>query len=86
MPFAVRSAMAAGLPIVAAPAGAVPEVAPDGLAARLIPPGDDDALSAALIGLLKDEGGRKRMRAAGRARARRYEWGEVAHSFVQSVS
>ncbi|MFP6869402.1 MAG: glycosyltransferase family 4 protein [Nitrospinota bacterium] len=79
-------AMAAGLPIVAAAAGAVPEVAPDGEAARLIPPGDDDALSAALIGLLKDEEGRKRMGAAGRARVRRYDWVEVAHSFVQSVS
>lgn len=79
-------AMAAGLPIVAAAAGAVPEVAPDGGAARLIPPGDDDALSAALIGLLKDEEGRKRMGAAGKARARRYDWGEVARSFVQSVS
>ena len=41
---------------------------------------------AALIGLLKDEEGRKRMGAAGRARARRYDWGKVARSFVQSVS
>ena len=48
-------AMAAGLPIVAAHAAAVPEVVPDGEAGILVPPGDVDALAEALIRLLKDE-------------------------------
>ena len=79
-------AMAAGLPIVAAAAGAVPEVVPNGKVARLIPPGDEDALSGALIELLQDEDALKRMGVAGKARVRRYDWKEVAQSFVQSVS
>jgi glycosyltransferase involved in cell wall biosynthesis len=41
----------------------------DGETGFLVPPRDHEAMAAAIIRLLKDEGLRKRMGAAGRARA-----------------
>ena len=45
---------AAGVPIVAARAGGVPEVVRDGENGLLVPPGDPEALAAAVNGLLDD--------------------------------
>jgi glycosyltransferase involved in cell wall biosynthesis len=75
-------AMAAGLPIVAARAAAIPEVAPAGEVARLVAGEDAGALADALIGLLKDAGERERLGAAGRARAGGFGWAESARRFV----
>jgi glycosyltransferase involved in cell wall biosynthesis len=59
--YAVLEAMASGVPIVTTRFAALPELAPDGLAGRLIDPGDDEQLGAALIELLDDEGLRRRL-------------------------
>jgi len=67
--YSVLEAMAAGVPVVAVRAGAVPEMVPDGVAGILIPPGDRRALAGAITTLLDDEGKRRRMGAAGRTRA-----------------
>lgn len=48
MPLAVLEAMAAGLPIVASRVGGIPEALRDGAAGILTPPGDADAIGAAL--------------------------------------
>lgn len=73
-------AMACGTPVVASRAGALPEVlGEDGAAARLVPPGDADALREALRDLLTDPELRRRMGAAGRERAvARFDWSAVA--------
>jgi glycosyltransferase involved in cell wall biosynthesis len=63
-------AMAAGKPIVATTAGGIPEVVADGETGFLVAPRDHDAMASAIVRLLKDEGLRKRMGKAGRARAR----------------
>ncbi len=76
--------MAAGLPIVAARAAAVPEVAPDGEAAILVSGKDAGELAAVLIALLKDDQLREKLRAGGRARVRRHGWAEVALLFAQA--
>jgi L-malate glycosyltransferase len=63
-------AMASGKPIVATTAGGIPEVVADGETGFLVPPRDHHAMAAAIVKLLKDEGLRKRLGAAGLARAR----------------
>jgi glycosyltransferase involved in cell wall biosynthesis len=75
-------AMAAGLPIVAVRAGAAPEVAAEGEAALLAPPGDTAALAGALIRLLRDAELRARLSEGGRKRVRGYGWPEVALRFL----
>ena len=76
--------MACGAPLVATTAGALPEVVgPDGEAALHVPPGDPEALAAAVGRLLDDPALAARLGAAGRARARtRYRWRAVAERTV----
>lgn len=73
-------AMACGTPVVASRAGALPEVlGDDGSTARLVSPGDADALREALRELLLDPVARERLGRAGRERAvARYDWSAVA--------
>jgi glycosyltransferase involved in cell wall biosynthesis len=68
-------AMTAGVPVVASRSGAIPELIEDGVEGKLVPVRDGAALAAAMIGLGQDAELRKRMGAAGRARARRdFSW------------
>lgn len=69
-------AMARGVPVVAAAAGAVPEVVGD--AAVLVPPGDAAALAAAIGSLLDDGEHRAAMVAAGVVRAAGFTWERCA--------
>ncbi len=62
---AAAEALAAGVPVVAADTGGMAEVVLDGENGRLVPPGDPDALAAAIIGVLADP---DRARMAARAR------------------
>jgi glycosyltransferase involved in cell wall biosynthesis len=66
-PLIVQEALRAGAAIVATDAGGTREVAGD--AARLVPPGDPQALAAAVEQLLDDPAERERLRAAALARA-----------------
>jgi glycogen synthase len=71
-------AMASGLPVVASRVGGIPDVVVDGETGLLVPPGDADALAAALDELVSDPQRRERLAAAARRRARRYSWSELA--------
>jgi 2-deoxystreptamine N-acetyl-D-glucosaminyltransferase/2-deoxystreptamine glucosyltransferase len=75
-------AMASGLPVVASAVGGIPEVVRDGRTGLLVPPGDVDALAAALDRLAADPGLRGRLAEGARVHARDYAWprlaGEVA--------
>ncbi len=73
-------AMAAGVPVVATRAGALPEVLGD--AARLVEPGDAGALASALHDVLDDEAERERLMKAGRERAGGYSWDACAAGVV----
>ena len=70
--FPPLEAMAAGIPVVASRAGAVPEVVGD--AARLVDPDDADALADALHAVLTDETTRRDLVARGRARHDAFSW------------
>lgn len=74
--FPVLEAFAAGTPLVASNAGAIPEVAGD--AALLSDPDDIEALTANVIRILSDSRLRERHVAAGRARAALFSWAATA--------
>jgi glycosyltransferase involved in cell wall biosynthesis len=61
-------AMACGRPVVASRAGALPELVLDGVTGRLVPPGDQEALTEALLELVGDESRRATTGAAARER------------------
>ncbi|HEY2091392.1 MAG TPA: glycosyltransferase family 4 protein [Thermoanaerobaculia bacterium] len=65
-PTVLLEAMAAGLPIVASRVGGIPEITDE----VLVPPGDAEALGAAIRELLADDGRRRAMSESARARAR----------------
>jgi glycosyltransferase involved in cell wall biosynthesis len=69
-------AMASGVPVVAAAAGALPETVGD--AGLLVAPGDRSELADALLSATSDEGVRARLIAAGLARAGVYTWSRTA--------
>jgi glycosyltransferase involved in cell wall biosynthesis len=69
-------AMAAGTPVVASSAGALPEVL--GEAALLVPPGDPEALAGALDRLLGDPSARDELVAKGARQVALYSWERCA--------
>lgn len=79
-------AMAYGLPIAAASAGAVAEVAPPNRTSLLIPPGDAEALAAVLVRLLSDRDLATRLGSAGPARARKFDWTSTARAFLDGLA
>ncbi len=68
--------MAHGVPVVASNRSALPEVT--GEAAILVNPEDVDALAAAVIRLLTDDGLARRLAVQGRRRAERFTWDATA--------
>jgi glycosyltransferase involved in cell wall biosynthesis len=69
LPVSVLEAMAAELPVVASSVGGLAELVLDAETGILVPPGDTPALAAALGRLVEDRELRRRLGAAGRARA-----------------
>lgn len=72
-PVKVLDYQMAGLAIVASDAGHIPNMAEDGEDAVLVPPGDVDALAAALVKLAADPALRDELGRAARERARHVE-------------
>ena len=70
-------AMAAGLPVVASNLPGYREVVRDGVDGVLVPPGDADAVAAALRKVLADGSFGAAMGAAGRERAADFSWDRV---------
>lgn len=80
--IATMEAMAAGLPVVAADAMALPHLVHPGVNGHLYPPGDVDALAIRLDELACDAGARASMGAAGRALVARHDLAGTLESFV----
>jgi glycosyltransferase involved in cell wall biosynthesis len=75
-------AMAAGKPIVAARAAAVPEVVPQGL---LVKPDDEEALAAGIEQVYRDEGLRRELIRAGYSRVEEFDAPRVAARFLEQM-
>jgi glycosyltransferase involved in cell wall biosynthesis len=71
-------AMASGIPVVASDTGALPEVVGD--AGLLVPPGDAEALGAALRRLLHESGLWRDLRTKAMARGPQFAWSAVAEA------
>ena len=71
-PRTVLEAMAMGTAVIACDVAAVNEQIVDGDSGFIIPPGDADALAAAIIALARDAPRRERLAAAGHIRVRRF--------------
>ncbi len=84
----VLEAFACGCPVVAASAGALPEVAGD--AALYFPPGDNDGLISSLRRLLSDPDLRRELSSRGERRLRSFSWEkcarETADVYAKTVS
>jgi glycosyltransferase involved in cell wall biosynthesis len=78
-------AMAAGKPIVAARAAAVPEVVRDGIDGLLVEPRDPVALAAALARLRDDEALRTQLAANGTARVEEFRRERVCQMFAEKM-
>jgi glycosyltransferase involved in cell wall biosynthesis len=76
--------MACGTPVVATQAGALPEVVGEEGGGILVPPRDPQALAAAILKILREEGLRKRMGVLGRQRVESlFTWSKVAERTVE---
>src|SRR5262249_21936062 len=78
-------AMAAGLPIVACRAAAVPEVVADGRVGLLVAPRSPDEVATALETLLSDARLRREMGEEGRRRVETFDLVPVARSFLEAL-
>jgi glycosyltransferase involved in cell wall biosynthesis len=66
--LAAAEAQACGVPVIAAAASSLPEIVLHETTGLLVPPGDVDALAAALLRLLDEPESARRLGAAGRER------------------
>ena len=78
-------AMAAGLPIVASRAAAIPETVADGICGTLVEPGDAPALAGAIAALFADPVEARRLGEGGRDRVRAYDAPRVARRFAEAI-
>jgi glycosyltransferase involved in cell wall biosynthesis len=82
-------AMAAGVPLIAAAAGSLPEVVDAPRGGLLVPPGDAAALAEAADRLLADAAAREALSASARVSAERFRWEKVAEdhfAFLQRLA
>ncbi|MBU0491986.1 MAG: glycosyltransferase family 4 protein [Chloroflexi bacterium] len=73
LPLVIPQAMAAGVPVVCTNVDGTAEAITEGVNGRLVPPGEPEALGAAIAGLLQDPAERRRLAVAGRQRAQDFD-------------
>lgn len=84
-PVSVLEAMAAGLPVVAASVGGIPHLIDDGATGLLCKPGDERAMAAAIVNLVRDPALAARLSSSGRRVAERSEWTSVRARWLDQI-
>jgi glycosyltransferase involved in cell wall biosynthesis len=82
MPNSVLEALATGVPVVSTNVGGVPFMVEDGHTALLVPPGDADAMAAAMLRLTSDAELRGRLSCQGRELVRKYDWSRIRPQLI----
>jgi phenylacetate-CoA ligase len=85
-PLSVLEAMAAGLPVVSTPTGDIPALIRHGETGLLVPPGEPAAMARAVIALLENPDGARRMARRARARAGEHGWGQVRDRWLDAYA
>jgi glycosyltransferase involved in cell wall biosynthesis len=85
-PLVVLEAMAAGLPVVAAAVGGIPDVVADGETGVLFPPMDAAAGASRLLEIVDDPALAARMRGAAERRARSFTWERAAQGLLAAIA
>jgi glycosyltransferase involved in cell wall biosynthesis len=76
-PVSVLEACAWGIPVVSTAVGGIPDLLRDGETALLVPPGDEEAMAAAVLRLLDDAALARRLSESGRRLAGESDWSNV---------
>jgi glycosyltransferase involved in cell wall biosynthesis len=81
-PNGAMEAMAMRLPVVASDVGGIPELIEQGRNGVLVPPGDERALAAAVLGLFRDPARANRLASSARATIEsRYSFARMVREF-----
>ena len=82
---ALLEAMASGLPVIATPVGAAPDLLTNGANGLLVPCADAPALADAIARLILDRALRETLGQTARRTASRYEWDAVNSDFTAEI-
>ncbi len=82
--LSLMEAMACGKPVVASRVGGVPELVREDVDGLLVGAGEVEAISEAILRLLRDAGLRERMGRAGRERVSQFSWDDTARTVLRA--
>ncbi len=83
LPLSIIEAMAVGLPVVATEVGGVPDILENGVNGFLVPSGDAEGLSRAILKLIQDKGLRCQMAINNIEKARNFDIDHVADQYMK---
>jgi len=84
MPNSILEAFACGVPVVSTNAGGIPDMAQHGVSAMLSAVGDEEAMAANVMRVLRQPEFADSLRHAGLVEAKKYDWGQVKQQWLQA--